>query len=302
MTARSASVVTIRRKRIPWRQVALYGLTVVLIVFVIFPMLWAFSSSFKDFEEVFQNASALIPERPTWDNYRFLFEKLPYFPQQIVNSAIVTVGSVLLTALLATMMGYGFARIEFRGRDLLFYGVIISMFIPRSGGLMAQYELMDFLNLRDSLFGLILAFSAGLPISMFIMRQSFLYVPRELEDAAQIDGCSVWQVFWRIALPMCTSGLVVVCILKFVLVWGDYLFTLTMLDSEEKFTAAVGVAVVRSFVGHRMGEVAEAANAPIAPDGVLAAAAIVVMAPVVVLYIVLQKWFVRGLTEGILKF
>lgn len=291
-----------RKLRVKWRNLVIYVLALGLVVFVVFPLLWAFSSSFKDFQEVFQNARRLIPERPVLDNYIFLFEKLPYFPRQIVNSLIVTSGTVLLVAFLATMMGYGFARVDFRGRDLLFYSVIVSMFVPRSGGLMAQYELMDFLHLRDSLLGLILAFAAGLPVPMFIMRQSFLYVPRELEDAAEIDGCSTWQVFWKVALPMCTSGLVVVCILKFVQVWGDYLFTMTMIDSEEKFTAAVGVAVVRSFVGHRMGEVAEAANAPIAPDGVLAAAAIVVMAPVVLLYLVLQKWFVRGLTEGILKF
>lgn len=300
-----ASVVSVRRGkrlRIRWRDLAIYVSAFGLSVFVIFPMLWALSSSFKDFEEVYQNARRLIPERPVLDNYVFLLEKLPYFPKQIVNSLIVTGGTVLLTALLATTMGYGFARVEFRGRNLLFYGVIVSMFIPRSGGLMAQYELMDFLNLRDSHLGLILAFAAGLPVPMFIMRQAFLYIPQELEDAAHIDGCSTWQVFWRLALPMCTSGLVVVCILKFVQVWGDYLFTLTMIDNEEKFTAAVGVAVVRSFVGHRMGEVAEAANAPIAPDGVLAAAAIVVMVPVVILYLVLQRWFVRGLTEGILKF
>jgi multiple sugar transport system permease protein len=300
-----ASSASTRRKsglRVDWRAVVIYALTGVLMVVVLFPMAWVFSSSFKGFEEIYQHARRMIPKEPTMSNYVFLFEKLPNFPRQLVNSFIVTGGAVALTALLSTMMGYGFARINFKGRDLLFYTVIVSMFIPRSGGLMAQFELMDFLGLRDSLIGLILAFGAGLPVSMFIMRQSFLYIPRELEDAAAIDGASVWQTFWKLALPMCTSGLVVVCILKFVQVWGDYLFTLTMLDSEEKFTAAVGVAIVRSFVGFRSGVSPDGLEAPIAPLGVLSSASIIVMIPVIALYVALQKWFVRGLLEGVLKF
>ena len=102
---------------------------------------------------------------------------------------------------------------------------------------------------------------------------------------------------------MCTSALIVVCILKFVQVWGNYLFVLTMVDSQQKFTAAVGVAIVRSFVSvTETTSASTGASAPIAPYGVLAAAACVTMMPVVILYIGLQKWFVRGLTEGILKF
>lgn len=292
-----------RRRFMPKaRSIVLFLLAGLLIAVVTFPMAWALSSSFKDFQEIYQNPLSIIPDRPVASNFLFLFEKLPYFPRQVVNSFIVTVSTVILTALLATMMGYGFARIDFRGRDLLFYLVIISMFVPQSGGLMAQYELMDYLHLRDSLLGLVLAFASGLPVSMFIMRQTFLYIPRELEDAAQIDGCSTWRVFWHVALPMCTSGLIVVTILKFVQVWGDYLFTLTMLDSEEKFTAAVGVAIVRSFIGFRTGATTTTAEAPIAPLGVLAASSVVVMAPVIIVYIALQKWFVRGLTEGVLKF
>jgi ABC-type glycerol-3-phosphate transport system permease component len=300
--ASSVSIKRKRRLRIDPQTAVVYALTGVMLLVVLFPIAWVLSSSFKGFEEIYQHARRMIPREPTWTNYVFLFEKLPNFPRQLVNSFIVTGGAVALTALMATMMGYGFARLEFRGRDLLFYTVIVSMFIPRSGGLMAQFELMDFLGLRDSLVGLILAFGAGLPVSMFIMRQSFLYIPRELEDAAAIDGASVLQTFWKVALPMCTSGLVVVCILKFVQVWGDYLFTLTMLDSAEKFTAAVGVAIVRSFVGFRSGVSPDGLEAPIAPLGVLASASIIVMIPVVTLYVSLQKWFVRGLLEGVLKF
>ncbi|MBC7236981.1 MAG: carbohydrate ABC transporter permease [Chloroflexi bacterium] len=291
-----------RGVHIRWRNVGIYILLALLLIYLLFPFVWSLSTSFKGFKETYRASRNLIPREPTLSNYAFLFFKLPRFPRQLLNSFIVTGGTVILTALLATTMGYGFARINFRGRDLIFYLVIVSMFIPRSGGLMAQYELMDFLKLRNSLLGLILAFSAGLPVSMFIMRQTFLYVPRELEEAAAIDGASLWQIFWKVALPMCTSGLVVVCILKFVQVWGDYLFTMTMIDDADKFTAGVGVAIVKSFVAPDTTSTGTGQTVPIAPDGVLGAANVVVMAPVILLYLVLQKWFVRGLTEGILKF
>ncbi|MCB0065214.1 MAG: carbohydrate ABC transporter permease [Caldilineaceae bacterium] len=277
-----------------------YLLALLLIVIVLFPLAWSVSSSLKGFEEQYKSPHLLIPENPTLLNYQWLFSKLPNFPRQLMNSFIVTLTSVALTAFLATMAGYGFARIEFRGRDLLFYTVIASMFIPRSGGLMAQYELMSFLKLRN-LPGIILAFSAALPVAIFIMRQTFLAIPRELEESAFIDGATTWHVFRSIALPLSTSGLIVICILKFVEVWGDYLFTLTMLDEPEHFTAAVGVAIVKSFISVDTVGSGSGANVSIAPDGVLGAANVVVMTPVVLLYIFMQKWFVRGLTEGALK-
>jgi multiple sugar transport system permease protein len=293
---------SLRRAQVRGGVVLLYLTAALLLVVILFPFVWSVGSSFKDFRETFRAPLRVVPKNPTLDNYDFLFFRLTAFPTQVLNSFLVTFGAVALTAFLATAMGYGFARIDFRGRDLIFYAVIISMFIPRSGGLMAQYELMDFLRLRNSLIGLILAFASGLPVSMFIMRQTFLYIPHELEDAAHIDGCNTWQTFWRVALPMCTSGLVVVCILKFVEVWGDYLFTLTMVDDAAKFTAAVGVAIVKSFVVPDATSSAHGQSMPVAPQGVLAAANLVVMAPVVLLYVALQKWFVRGLTEGVLKF
>lgn len=289
-----------RRKRIGLGTLVLYALALLLIVIVLFPLVWSVSSSLKGYAEQYRAPHLLIPQEPTLLNYQWLFSKLPYFPRQLLNSFIVTGSSVLLTALLATMAGYGFARIDFRGRDLLFYTVVVSMFIPRSGGLMAQYELLSFLHLRN-IPGLILAFASVLPISIFIMRQTFLAIPRELEESAFIDGANTWQVFWRIALPLSASGVIVVCILKFVEVWGDYLFTLTMLDDPSQFTAAVGVAIVKSFISVDTVGTGTGATVSMAPDGVLGAANVVVMMPVVLLYIFMQKWFVRGLTEGALK-
>lgn len=288
------------RFRLTRSHVVTYLLSLVLIFVILFPIAWSISASLKGYAEQYRAPHLLIPEEPTIMNYVWLFSKLPNFPRQLFNSFLVTLSSVALTGVLATMAGYGFARIEFRGRELLFFTLIVSMFIPRSGGLMAQYELLNFLRLRN-IPGLILAFSAVLPVSIFIMRQTFLSIPKELEESAFIDGASTWQTFWRIVLPLGTSGLIVICILKFVEVWGDYLFTLTMIDEPQQFTAAVGVAIVRSFISVESVGTGTGATVSIAPDGVLGAANVVTMLPVVLLYIVMQKWFVRGLTEGALK-
>jgi ABC-type glycerol-3-phosphate transport system permease component len=278
----------------------IYALACILILIVVFPLAWSVGASLKGIEEQYIRPQAIFPERPTLLNYEFLFAKLPNFPRQLVNSFVLTISAVVLNAFLSTLAGYGFARLNFRGRDTIFYLIIISMFIPRSGGLMAQYELLNFMRLR-SLLGLTLVFASALPVSMFIMRQTFLSIPKELEESAFMDGANTWQVFRSIALPLCASGLIVVCILKFVEVWGDYLLTLTILDDPARFTAAVGVAVVRSFINVESVGTSSGATVSIAPDGVLGAANIVTMTPVVLLYIFMQKWFVRGLTEGALK-
>ena len=212
------------------------------------------------------------------------------------NSVIVTGGTVLLTALLATLAGYGFARIRFRGRDLIFIIFLLSLFIPQSGGLMAAYELMSFLHLRNNLLGLILAFSAGLTVPVFIMRQSFLALPNELDDAARIDGATRWQFFWRIGVPLVSAGITVVAIFTFISAWGEYLFTYTMEDKQSLYTLAVAVAQT---------EIPNAAFNDVpqfSAYGAEAAIAIMGAAPAIAIFVLLQKWFVRGLAEGALKF
>jgi ABC-type glycerol-3-phosphate transport system permease component len=128
------------------------------------------------------------------------------------------------------MAGFAFGRLDFRGRDLLFYSLIMLMFIPRAGGLMALYELMNFLGLRNSHLGLMLYFPSGISVALFVMRQNFLGVPRELEEAAIIDGAGTWRLLLDVNLPFVMGGIVVVAIWEFIYAWGEYLVTLTMLD------------------------------------------------------------------------
>ena len=285
------------------RSELLAHLVIWLIVFVVLlPILWMISTSLKNAEEFFTNSAALIPRQVSFVNYEYLFSAIQELPVYMRNSFVLAIGVSVLQVVTAALAGYAFARMNFRGRDLIFLAVVVSMFIPRSGGLMALYELMSFLKLRNSLFGLILLFSASLPVPIFIMRQAFLAIPREIEESATIDGANQWQIFWRIGFPLVTSALVVVATLAFVGVWSDYLVTYTMVDRNDQLTISVGIQKVltgsyesaTATVPHLRGQFAhEAADA---------AMLLFSAAPVVLVYALLQRWFMRGLTDGAIKF
>ena len=262
-----------------------------LLAFFFIPIVWTVMASLKTRMELYTMDPHLWVVHPTLANYVFALEKLPDFWQFYRNSLTVTLGAVILQTALATLAGYGFARLRFRGRDLIFYTLVLLIFIPRAGGLMAQYELMNFLGLRDNLFGLILAFSAGLSVPIFIMRQAFFSLPRDFEDAAMIDGCNRFQAFTQIMVPMVTGAMVVVALFEFIRVWGEYLFTLTMIDDQGKYT--LGIAMVQQFSSATI-EFGEFTS-----YGGQAAAYIMAAAPAVIFFLCLQRWFVRGLLTGL---
>ncbi|MEZ4726145.1 MAG: carbohydrate ABC transporter permease [Caldilineaceae bacterium] len=261
-----------------------------LLVFLL-PFIWTVSASLKTRQELYVELPSLITLNPTLANYSYVWRRMPAFFLQFRNSFLVTSGAVLLQVAVAALAGYAFARLRFRGRDLIFYTLILLTFVPRAGGLMAQYELMSFLHLRNSLFGLILAFAAGVPIPIFIMRQTFINLPSAFEDAALIDGCNRFQAFLRVMLPMATGGMLVVGLFEFIRVWGEYLFTLTMVDVPDLYTLGIGIAM--SFVGLAL------EDGEFTSYGAEAAVYLLTSAPVLILFIVFQRMFIRGMLEGL---
>ena len=267
---------------------------------VLLPLLWIISTSFKDRLEFSTNSAALIPSSFSLVNYLYMFEAIQLLPIYMRNSFILAGGVTLIQVFCSALAGYAFARMRFWGRDYIFIAIIVSMFVPRAGGLMALYELMTFLKLRNSLFGLILLFAAGLPAAIFIMRQAFLAIPQEVEESAFIDGASWWQTFWRIALPLATGAMVIIGTLAFVGVWSDYILTYTMIDRDAQLTISVGIKKVlatsyESALSPRFRNqfAGEAADATMLLFSAL---------PVMIIYALMQKWFMRGLTEGAIKF
>ena len=265
--------------------------TWLFIAIFILPIVWAVSSSLKTRIELYSELPSLLPLHPTLANYEFNFRRMPAFFLQFRNSMIVALGAVVVQVFCASLAGYAFARMRFPGRNLIFYTLVMLIFVPRAGGLMAQYEVMSFLGLRNSLLGLILAFSAGLAVPIFIMRQTFLAIPSAFEEAALIDGCNRWQAFWRIIAPMGTGGMVCVGLFEFIRVWGEFIFTLTMIDRQGLFTLGIGIAMMYLDSNNLEGE--------FTTYGTQAAGYLLYAAPVVVFYLALQKWFIRGLSEGL---
>jgi ABC-type glycerol-3-phosphate transport system permease component len=277
------------------------ALFVVMFV-VLLPILWLVSSSLKDAQQFYEHPAELLPRAISLVNYEYMFTAIQQLPIYMKNSFILAFGVTAIQVLCASLAGYAFARMSFRGRDLIFLMIVISMFVPRGGGLMALYELMNFLKLRNSLFGLILLFSSGLPVPIFIMRQAFLAVPKEIEESAMMDGASRWQIFWRIALPLATSAMVIIGTLAFVGVWSDFLVTFTMIDRDSQLTISVGIRKVLT-----SGYETATANVPqlrgkFASEAADAAMLLFSAFPVVVIYALLQRWFMKGVTEGAIKF
>lgn len=273
------------------------NLSLVVICFVcLFPVLWTISSSLKIGDEIYSVTPRLIPRNPSLENYIWMLTRpdMSALPLNLWNSLKITMGAMVLQCTVATLAGFAFGRLNFRGRDLLFYLLVMLMFIPRAGGLMALYELMEFLRLRNTHIGLILLYPAAISVALFVMRQNFLAVPRELEEAAIMDGASTMQLLWHVDVPFVRGGIAVVAIWEFIYVWGEYLIALTMLDFPELETVAIAVTKLRGWSSHFTSRI-------ITPYGSESAAYVVAMLPMILAFVLLQKWFVRGLSEGILK-
>lgn len=291
---RPSSLAWLRRSELPLHLVMIAALFVTFL-----PIIWMISTSFKDREEFATNPAGLIPWNISLVNYEYMFTAVDNLPIYMQNSFILAIGTAVIQVFVASLAGYAFARMRFPGRDLIFIALLVSMFIPRSGGLMALYELMDFLNLRNSLFGLVLLFSANVPIAIFIMRGAFLAIPKEVEEAAIVDGASWFRVYRQIALPLAASAMVIVASLAFISAWSDYLITFTLIDQDNQMTISVGIQKV--LAASYQSALSPTFRGLFASEAADAAMLLFASLPVILFYALLQRWFMRGLTEGAVK-
>lgn len=208
------------------------------------PFVYMITGSLKTNAELFRFPVHVIPQEPTLDNYiRLLNNSQIPFIRQFGNSLIVSVNQTLLLLLIASMVGWGFARYEFRGKRALFLVLLATLTFPSQVTLVPQFLLMLHLGWLDNYLALIIpgALSA---FSAFFMRQNMLTIPHDLTDAARIDGASEWSIFWRVGLPLSRGALSVLSVLAFLGSWNDYLWPLIVLRSTDKFTYPVGLATL----------------------------------------------------------
>ena len=261
---------------------------VVLSLLSLVPFLWMISTSLKTRAEVFTYPPILIPEQPQWENYLRVFEAFP-FARYTLNTAFVTIMVTVFQTLTSAMAAYAFARLVFPGRDRLFLLYLGTLMIPGVVTLIPSYILMTdkFLNWINTFAALIVPASLGGAFNTFLMRQFFLSLPRELEDAALIDGASPFQIFFRITLPLSKSILAIVAIFVFIGTWNSFLWPLLMMSSSDKQVLTVGLSAMQGRWNTRWPE--------------LMAGTLMSTAPIILLLIIFQNYVEEGLSFTGLK-
>ena len=273
------------RRRLTDVLVWLAGLAIT--IFAIFPIVWALLTSLKKEEAIITTVMQYIPKEITFQNYVDIWTR-SNFPILLTNSAITTAMTVVICAVLGTLASYAIARFQFRGRrELMLFYLVIRMF-PAVMIIIPLFILMRNVGLLDSRLGLALAYTTFLlPVFIWMMKGFFDAVPLELEDAARIDGCSRIGAMLRVILPLVVGGLVATAVFVAIGAWNEFLFALMMTTSTGSRTWPVGLQLM-------VGEFQ-------LPWGTLAAGGIVSIVPVVVLFAMVQRALVRGLTAGAVK-
>ena len=267
------------------KSLFVYSILFCFVFIAIFPFVWLVSTSFKGAEEIFQMPPRLIPEKFTLHNFKEVWTAIP-FGRYYLNSLIVTFFVVAGNIFLGSLAGFVFAKFNFKFKKTLFFIVIISLIIPQEMILIPNYLILLNLKLTDSLFGLILP-SLVSGFSIFMMRQAFLSIPQEFMDAAIVDGCNLFKVYWKVYLPMTKPTLISLGLLIFISTWGDFLFPLIILRSQENYTLQVGLSYMTgTFVDNFR---------------LIAAGSLLAMLPSVLLTIFLSRYFERGIFEGGIK-
>lgn len=257
-------------------------------IIVLFPLFWQISNSLKTLDEVYAFPPKWLPSTPMWSNYKEGLTFMP-FSRFFLNSTVIVVSVLLGNLLSASFVAYGFARIRARFREQLFLLVLSTMMLPYQVTMIPIYILFRKVGWIDTYKPLIVpSFFGGGAFFIFLLRQFFLTIPKELDDAAKIDGCSFLGIYWRIILPLAKPAMATVAIFTITWTWNDLLGPLIYLDSFEKYTAALGLANFTAQYGAT-------------PWHLLMAVSTVFMLPCLIIYFFAQNYFVQGIVVTGLK-
>lgn len=252
-----------------------------LCALMLLPIAWAMVSSLKSLDEAYAFPPSFALTRPHWENYPTALTRLPV-GRFLLNSLLITCSSVAGAVLTASMAGFALARIRFPGRSVCFTLVIVSMLIPAHVLLVPRFLLFDQLGWINTYKPLIVpAWLGGGAFNIFLFRQVFRTMPRELDDAARLDGATLWQAYWNVLLPMARPATMTVVLLSFVYHWQDFLDPLIYLSDFKTYPISLGLRMYQSMAGTWANE--------------LMAVSLVALVPVVIVFIVCQRYVMRGL-------
>lgn len=253
-----------------------------------FPVYWTFITSFKTSAQVFVEKPIFFMDTLYLDNYIEIFQKSHVF-RFFSNSMMVAGATTVISLVLATMAGYGLCRYQFPGKEALKNSILIVRMIPALVYTIPYYVIYSKIHLLDSITGLILAYiSFALPLAIWLSINFFLDIPNEIYESAEIDGCSEYGMYTKIALPLVKSGIVVIAILVFIGAWNEFGLALVLQASDAKKTLPIGIASM--IQTHKD-----------TPSGSLAAAGMIAMIPAVILSVTTQKYIVKGTMAGAVK-
>jgi ABC-type glycerol-3-phosphate transport system permease component len=271
-------------------RVALYALIIGGAILFSLPFLWTIGTSLKAQDELYTFPPTFLPSTPRWANYASVFEMAP-FGRFLINTIIITGAAVVGQTASAAVVAYGFSRFRFPGRDVLFLIVLATMMLPWHVTIVPSFLLFRTLGWINTFLPLIVpSFFGGGPFYIFLLRQFFLSIPRDLDEAAKIDGASSFQIFWSILLPLSKVALATVAIFSFIEHWNEFIGPLIYLNSTDLFPVSIGLRyfLASSFTGDEP------------RDAILMAASLIVALPPLILFFVAQKYFVEGIaTTGI---
>lgn len=264
-------------KTSPWSTGQRYVLLSVLALGMLFPLLWLIATALKSpTEDIFGTLSQILPRTPTGQNFQTVWQNYP-FGRYFFNSIWVASLTVVFNLLFCSLAAYPLARLQFWGRDLILAGIVATLMIPFQIVMIPLYILTVQLGLRNTYLGIIFPALAS-AFGIFLLRQALQNVPKELEEAARLDGCSELGIWWHIMLPAIRPALVTLAIFVFIGSWSDFLWPLIVLDNPDYFTLPLGVAKLASALDLDW--------------RLIAAGSVLSIAPVVILFIFLQRYII----------
>lgn len=257
----------------------------IIVLFMMIPFFWSLSTSLKTTGEVFTYPPKWIPESIRWENYSQVWEVIP-FSRYLLNSTVVSVVITILTLFTASLAAYAFARLNFRGRDLVFILYLGTMMIPNQVTMIPNFILIRLLGWTDTYTGLILpnVFAA---LGVFLLRQFFMTIPKEYEDAAKIDGASRFYIYLHVILPLSIPALVTLAVLTFVFQWNNLMWPLIIVSKDAMKTLTLGLASFQGMYSTNW--------------SLLMAAAMMGIIPSIAIFVLGQKYLIKGITLSGIK-
>ena len=277
----SSTAVVMKKKKSSavLRRVLLYIVLILIAVIMVVPFLWMLSTSLKTQYDAVKIPPVWIPDPPRWENYVKLFTEQPMF-QFMLNTIKIVFFVVLGQLFFSSLAAYSFARISFKGRNVVFFFYIATLMVPGQVTMIPTYLMFAKAGLTDNHLALILPafFSA---FGVFLLRQFFMSLPRELEEAAEIDGCNPFMTYWRIMLPLVVPAMLTLGVFTLMNTWNDYMGPLIYLSSPEKYTMTLGIAYFKGVYTTQW--------------NLVMAGSIVSVVPILIAYLCAQKYFIEGI-------